>query len=112
MPHDAVLPEASVVITHAGHGTVSAALTHGVPMVCLPNLAADQPALAQRVAELGAGIVLDGDAATPPDIAGAVRTVLGDTAYRDNARRLAEVIKAAPGTEGIASRLTGLLAVR
>ncbi|MFG2085012.1 MULTISPECIES: glycosyltransferase [unclassified Spirillospora] len=83
-----------------------------VPMVCLPNLAADQPALAHRVAELGAGIVLDGAPATPSDIAGAVRTVLGDTAYRDNARRLAEVIKAAPGAEGIASRLTGLLAAR
>lgn len=112
VPHHAVLPEASVVITHAGHGTVAAALSHGVPMVCLPNLAADQPAPAHRVAELGAGIVLDGDAATPAEIAGAVRTVLGDTAYRDKARHLAEAIRAAPGAEGIASRLTDLVAAK
>ncbi|MGP4025534.1 glycosyltransferase [Actinomadura sp. 3N407] len=43
VPHHVVLPEASVVITHAGHGTVTAALSHGVPMVCLPNLRPTSP---------------------------------------------------------------------
>jgi UDP:flavonoid glycosyltransferase YjiC (YdhE family) len=35
-PHQRVLTEASVVVTHAGHGTVMKALAAGVPMVCIP----------------------------------------------------------------------------
>ena len=38
IPHCLVLPTASVCITHAGHGTITAALCHGVPVLCLPNL--------------------------------------------------------------------------
>lgn len=52
VPHPRVLPEAAVTVTHAGHGTVSASLAAGVPLVCLPNLAADQPVLAELVARL------------------------------------------------------------
>ena len=65
VPHADVLPYASVTVTHAGHGTVAASLAHGVPLVALPNLAADQPALAGQIERLGAGIALDGDNATP-----------------------------------------------
>ena len=36
VPHAAVLPKASLVVTHAGHGTVIAAATFGVPLLCLP----------------------------------------------------------------------------
>src|SRR5262249_15248697 len=32
VPHSLVLPVASLVVTHAGHGTVMAALLHGVPL--------------------------------------------------------------------------------
>ena len=47
LPHDAVLPGAALLITHAGHGTVMAGLRHGVPMVCVP-LGRDQPVNAAR----------------------------------------------------------------
>src|SRR4051794_3573061 len=35
-PHRAVLAEAAVAVTHAGHGSVLKALAAGVPLVCLP----------------------------------------------------------------------------
>ena len=35
-PHRRVLAEASVVVTHAGHGTVVKTLAAGVPLVCMP----------------------------------------------------------------------------
>jgi UDP:flavonoid glycosyltransferase YjiC (YdhE family) len=54
VPHAAVLPHAALAINHAGHGSVMAALAHGVPLVCLPTLGADQPIIAARVEALGA----------------------------------------------------------
>ena len=36
-PHGRVLREASVVVTHAGHGTVLKSLAAGVPLVCMPT---------------------------------------------------------------------------
>ncbi len=35
-PHSMILPSASLVITHCGHGSTMRALTAGVPMVCIP----------------------------------------------------------------------------
>lgn len=107
-PHADVLPHAAVTVTHAGHGTVAASLAHGVPLIGLPNLAADQPVLAAQVAQLGAGRALDGDSATPDEIADAVHAVLSDGRYADAARRLADVIDAMPGVDGAAEMLESL----
>jgi UDP:flavonoid glycosyltransferase YjiC (YdhE family) len=76
LPHGTILPKASAVVTHAGHGTLTAALAHGLPIVAIPNNAADQPALAEEAERLGVGIRLADDAASPAAIAAAVRTVL------------------------------------
>ena len=59
--HSVLLPSVHIVVTHGGLGTVSAALAHGVPLVCQP-ISRDQPLNAQRVAELGAGLTIDADA--------------------------------------------------
>jgi UDP:flavonoid glycosyltransferase YjiC (YdhE family) len=56
--HGRILPETDVLITHAGLGMVAAALSHGVPMVCVP-LGRDQHLNATRVAAVGVGIALD-----------------------------------------------------
>ncbi|MQA87087.1 MAG: hypothetical protein GEV03_21280 [Streptosporangiales bacterium] len=108
LPHAEVLPDAVLTVTHAGHGTVSASLAHGVPIVALPNPAADQPALARRVAELGAGYALDGESAAAMDIAAAVDAVLADGSYATAARRLAESIASSPGVRGAAALLERL----
>ena len=79
--HPAVLPNIDLVITHGGLGSVAAALHHGVPLVCIP-FDRDQPLNSARVASLGAGIALDGDASVD-EIRAAVTTVLADgSAYR------------------------------
>jgi UDP:flavonoid glycosyltransferase YjiC (YdhE family) len=93
VPHAAILPYAAAVVTHAGHGTLTAAFAHGLPVVAIPNLAADQPALAARAAHLGAGIQLHEDDAAPSDIGRAVRTVLEEPSYARSARALADRIK-------------------
>lgn len=102
VPHAEVLPSVAVTVTHAGHGTLAASLAHGVPVVALPNPAADQPALAARVAELGAGIALDGETATAAQIQDAVATVLASGTYQSAARKLGDAIRAAPGVSSAA----------
>ena len=37
MPHRQVFPDAALVVTHAGLGTVLAALACGAPLLCLPR---------------------------------------------------------------------------
>jgi UDP:flavonoid glycosyltransferase YjiC (YdhE family) len=81
-----VLPEAAVVVTHAGLGTVHAALAHGLPLVCLP-LGRDQPDNAARVEWHGAGLRLSPDS-SPVVIRAAVERVLREPAFAASARRL------------------------
>ncbi|HLY32420.1 MAG TPA: nucleotide disphospho-sugar-binding domain-containing protein, partial [Ktedonobacterales bacterium] len=94
----------------AGHGTVTAALAHGVPLACLPNTTSDQPALATQIAALGAGIALDGDTASSERIGEAVMTILADPSFAEAARRLANVIAAARAPETAATWLEARLA--
>lgn len=110
VPHARVLPDVAVTVTHAGHGTLAASLAHGVPVVALPNPAADQPALAVRVAELGAGIALDGETATPAGIRDAVDTMLTSGTYHAAARKLGDAIGGAPGVSSAADQVEGLSA--
>ena len=51
-PHDAVMREAAVVVTHGGHGTVMRALISRVPMLVIPQ-GRDQDDNAVRVAGAG-----------------------------------------------------------
>jgi MGT family glycosyltransferase len=90
VPHAAVLDRAELVITHAGHGTVLAALRAGVPLVCVP-MGRDQYDVAARVSYHGAGIVLPADASVAA-LADGARRVLAEPAYASAARRLRTAI--------------------
>ncbi|AGY57041.1 glycosyltransferase [Gloeobacter kilaueensis] len=87
VPHDAVLPSADLVITHAGLGTLMYALGAGVPCLCLPN-GRDQDDNAARVAALGLGRKLP-PSATPNQIRSAVAAALEDNLMREATRSFA-----------------------
>jgi len=89
-PHARVLREASVVVTHAGHGTVLKALAAGVPLVCIP-MGRDQKDNTVRVLRRGAGIRLS-KKSTPTQIAAAITEILERPQYLAAARRFAEVL--------------------
>lgn len=55
VPHAAVFPSASLVVTHGGLGTLMTALSAGTPVVCLPD-GRDRFDNAARVVALGAGV--------------------------------------------------------
>ena len=90
VPHGRVLPHAAGVVTHAGHGTVMAALRHGLPLVCLP-MGRDQGDVAARVTWQGAGVRLSARSGADK-VAAAIEQVLGDPAFTAAARRLATAI--------------------
>ena len=90
VPHARVLPEASLVVTNAGLGTVHAALTQGLPIVCLP-IGRDQPDNAARVVRHGAGVRLSPKSGSVA-IGAAIQTVLGEPTFSAAARRLAAAI--------------------
>jgi UDP:flavonoid glycosyltransferase YjiC (YdhE family) len=80
------MPQASAVVTHAGLGTVAAALSAGVPLVCVPA-GRDQGENAVRVVEAGAGVRLP-QRARPDAIRAAVERAISDPALRDGASRM------------------------
>jgi UDP:flavonoid glycosyltransferase YjiC (YdhE family) len=92
VPHSAVLPHAAAMVSQCGLGTVSKALNHGVPLVCVP-LVGDQPANAARVAARGAGLRLPADASAE-SIAAAIGRVLAEPSFRANAARLGAAMAA------------------
>ena len=59
MPHDELLPRASLLVGHGGHGTTLAALAHGVPVLALPlDATSDQPRMGRAVARAGVGVTM------------------------------------------------------
>jgi UDP:flavonoid glycosyltransferase YjiC (YdhE family) len=95
IPQEELLPWCRAVVSQAGSGISLGTLAHGLPSVLLP-VGADQPHTAARLAELGAGIVLDPLTATPEDIASAVHRVVGEPSFAAAAARLREDYLALP----------------
>ncbi|SIO27609.1 glycosyltransferase [Agromyces cerinus] len=89
-PHRLVMREASLVVTHGGHGTVIKSLAAGLPLVILHH-GRDQADNAVRVTERGAGVAISRRSSTQR-IARAVGEVLRDDRYRLAAAKLGEVI--------------------
>ena len=87
-PQADVMPAASAMIGHGGFGTTMMALAAGVPQVVVPLFAGDQHVHAAQVASVGAGLNL-----AVPDLAtglpAALRTILSEPAFRDQARAVA-----------------------
>ena len=106
VPHPAVLPEVDLVITHAGLGTVSAALGHGVPLVCTP-MGRDQHLNADRVEAVGAGLGVPASASVD-DISATIEEVVSDPRFRDGARRQASLSRDEGGPRAAAAFVAGL----
>lgn len=107
-PHDAVFGHASAVVTHAGLGTVTRALAHGRPLVCMP-MGRDQDDVAARVRWHGTGLRA-GRGASAAKIRAALERVLNDRSFRDAAERLRAVIEADRAADLAVAELEALAA--
>lgn len=98
VPHTPVLKRSTLVINHAGHGIVSKAMTHGVPMVLLP-WDRDQPGVAARAEALGVAQVVHRHLVSPETVRQAVETVLQEPGYRETAARVSTRLKGIDAVE-------------
>jgi MGT family glycosyltransferase len=85
-----------LTISHGGLNTALESLSWGVPMVVLP-VAYDQPGVGARVESSGVGRTIPIGGLTVGRLREAVRTVLGNPAYRERASQLRTSIDAADG---------------
>ncbi len=109
IPQTLILPRCDAVVTHGGINTVLAALTHGKPLVLLP-MGADHFVNARGCEAMGAGWSVGADSRTPEVIREAVRGVLGDASYRENAERARDGFASLPGLEEAVTWLERLAA--
>ena len=107
VPHAPVLEACDVVVSHAGSGTVLAALTHGRPQLCLPQ-GADQFLNADAVASSGAGISLMPGETTADAVRDAVIRLLADETFGDAALRTSTSIASMPSPDDVAAILESL----
>jgi len=115
VPQLEVLQRADAFITHGGLNSVHEGLYYGVPEVVAPHQF-EQLLNGKRVAEAGAGILL-GDhypygRVTAAELRTALDAVLNDSAYRENAERIGETLRAAGGYPRAVEEIEAFLGVR
>jgi UDP:flavonoid glycosyltransferase YjiC (YdhE family) len=100
------MPQADLVVTHGGHGTVVKALAAGVPLVILHH-GRDQADNAVRVTTRGAGVAVPRGASSAR-IAKAVFDVLSDPRYRAEAEGLGRRIRQDAAGTALLDELEGV----
>ncbi|KAL3417871.1 MGT family Glycosyltransferase [Phlyctema vagabunda] len=98
VPYDLLLPRCSLLITNGGYGSVTQALSHGVPLITA-GTSEDKKDTAARVQWVGAGIDLGTDMPSPAQIRDAVDKILVDPRYKENASKVAEQLNGLGGAE-------------
>lgn len=96
-PFHQLLPLVGGVVHHGGAGTTAAGLKAGCPSLVIPHLG-DQPFWGTRVAQLGCGPkALRRDHLTAAALGAALKDLVHQTRYRQNAQALAKTIAAEDG---------------
>ncbi|GAA1940034.1 glycosyltransferase [Kitasatospora viridis] len=97
------------VLCHGGMNTVVETLAHGVPLLLAP-IRNDQPFVAQRVTEAGAGLRVPFARVSPPVIAERLRRVLDEPSHRTAAQLIGRQLLSGGGAVAAADRLEALVA--
>ena len=95
-PQADVMPMAAAVVGHGGYGTTMTTLAAGLPQVVIPLFAMDQFVNGARVADVGAGICLDGGVDGLHALPDALQRVLNEQSFRNTAAGIADEMAALP----------------
>ena len=98
----AVLAQADTFISHCGMNSVNESLYYRVPLIMYPQTT-EQGGVANRVAELGAGVYLKQN--SPAQIRSAVEQVLHDPSYRQSASAISDGFQNCSGAAGAAEKI-------
>jgi UDP:flavonoid glycosyltransferase YjiC (YdhE family) len=108
LPYDWLMPKVDLLVTNGGYGTVTQALSLGIPLV-QAGTTEDKREVAVRIANSGAGVALGTDEPTPPQIRAAVRRVLDIPSYGIKAQALAREFQTHDLRRQIGPLLEGLM---
>ena len=108
--HEDLLPRCAALVTTGGAATVLASLKAGVPLLVVPTFW-DKSDNAQRVVEAGVGLRLAPRRCTPDGLRIAVRRLVEEPMFRENAQRMARRFAEAPGPAGAAALLEKIAGV-
>ncbi|MFD0900464.1 activator-dependent family glycosyltransferase [Actinomadura sediminis] len=104
VPLRVLLPTCDAIVHHGGTGTWASALEAGVPQLISTSLW-DNVYRGRQLAELGAGVYLRPDEATPAAVRETVASMLADDGYRAAARAVRESMRRQPPPSGIVPQL-------
>ncbi|MED4402046.1 macrolide family glycosyltransferase [Metabacillus fastidiosus] len=96
VPQLEVLKQADLFITHGGMNSTSEAIYYHVPLVVIPQTS-DQPYVAQRVSDLGAGVAIFNSNITSEVLREAAQRVLGNSSFQRHSATIGNSFKAAGG---------------
>jgi UDP:flavonoid glycosyltransferase YjiC (YdhE family) len=88
LSYSQLMPAASLVISHGGHGTVARALSAGTPVLICPIIG-DMSETAMRVAWAGAGLSLPWRLCQPTPLRWASRRLLHEPSFAAKAKKIA-----------------------
>ena len=91
-----------VVVNHGGNGTVYQAILSGTPIVGIPSHV-DQELNLQRVEDLGIGVKLSPKNLSTCKLVSALKAVMEDPKYKQNARKLQALAKRYDGARTAAA---------
>lgn len=97
-----LIKASDVTVFHGGSSTLMTCLACGTPAVVVPSMA-EQEDNGAVMAQNGAGIVLNKKDLTPAVLAEAIKKILADCSFRDNAQRLKDLGKKYGGAEAAAA---------
>lgn len=96
LSYSQLMPAASLVVSHGGHGTIARALAAGTPALVSP-LIGDMSETAMRVSWAGVGLSLPWRLCRPAPLRWAARRILDDPAFARRAEDLAAWSRANDG---------------
>jgi len=100
VPQLELLQHVDLFVTHGGMNSANEALYYGVPLLVLPFFG-DQPIVAQRVEELGAGVSMDHGALTSSAVRANVDRLLNEPQFRKGTAEVQADLRAGSGVEGV-----------
>ncbi len=96
VPQLALLPRVALFITHAGMGSANEAMYYGVPLIAIPQ-AGDQPWVARRIAQVGAGKELARGKLSAQRLRQTAKEILANPSYAQASARMGETLRQAGG---------------
>jgi UDP:flavonoid glycosyltransferase YjiC (YdhE family) len=107
LSYSQLMPAASLVVSHGGHGTVARALGAGTPILISP-IVGDMSETAMRVGWTGAGLSLPWRLCRPAPLRWSARRILGEPSFAARAEEIAAWGRTHDGAERGADLVEGL----